>query len=271
MRIWIFADFRLPSTKRLEMFKNIGITDVVLGISSDTKKFKLNSHPDKIWRTVEKILELGMKVHFMAWAIRNEKFIEDVKENMNWTSVTRMVNSYILNVEGTWYRGRSLSSERAAELLEVRGMPLGVVGFDKLHKTVRPLAETCDFVIPEAYSFWNSKSGHWSHTWKTFPGVQQRRAFDSWKVVNKPMVMGLACYMGKRPRSTYFPGLTDIQAMRYSIAETMSIIRENKDLCDFRGVGAYWSGKHLDGTPKIKQDRREFITNLSNQSTMLFP
>ena len=42
MRLWIFADFKVPTLADINLFSSCGFTDVVLGVTTDRKTFKLN-------------------------------------------------------------------------------------------------------------------------------------------------------------------------------------------------------------------------------------
>lgn len=277
MRLWIFADFSVPTEAHIAQYAQCGFTDVVLGVAKSTTEFKLSSTATRWLKACELIRKYGMKPHFMVWAIRERSFIEQTFEVLLPLADQGDVSSLLFNAEGTWHRGKvggaqALSAQAAANLIRQLRSPLdlGVVGFDRLHTTVLPLAKVCNYIMPEAYSFWKPGGDHWSHSWHTFPGPQQRRAYDAWwvKLPEKQFVMGLACYWGDRPRRGVAPALYDVQSMRLAMTETVAVWHEAAapnsphSLDGFQGA-AYWSGKHLRGNTPVKQARRDFMQMLA--------
>lgn len=247
------------------MFRDCGFSDVVLGIATNTRGFQVNYTKDKWLRACEQIRAANMTPHFMIWAVRQERFLQKAYETLTPMMYTADVASLLLDAEGTWHKGRSMTAPAAAklvgELARDHDVLTGVTGLDRLHRTVAPLAVACDYVLPQAYSCWKPGSQHhWSHSSHTFPGPQQRRAFESWGHPSTPFVMGLAAYWGSRPRRGVAPAVSDIQSMRMAMGETIAIWHEvanpNSDYPEgwFRGA-AYWSGKHLVG----RADRQDFV------------
>lgn len=263
----LFADWFPPTGKMIETFASCNIGDVILGVSTSRQGFKLN-YTEKAWVDAAKeIKNQGMGVHYMAWSVPHPVAMREILEGMNRLSNKCKAVALWHNAESTWHNG-SVSGVQAAinEIVEFKsehkGRPLmAVVGLDRLHHKVALLGDVCDWVCPEAYSFWNPEEGHWSQTPWTFPGVQQRRAYDTWikKFPHKGLVMGMACYYEARPASGVFPGCTAAQSRRWAMSEVVAIRDEMKEQ-DQSFVGtAYWSGKFVDGSSIAEQDRRSFF------------
>ncbi len=272
MRLWIFADYSLPTVDHIRLYASCGFSDVILGISKNRKKFQITGSKSKWLKAAELIRNYNMKPQFMTWAVRNKSFIEQSFDTLNPMMDQVDVSSHLLNPEVTWHEESGLSVLAAVKHIKLcRGdRDVGVVGYDKLHPTVQPLTEICDYIMPMAYSFWKpSTTQHWSHSAHTFPGPQQRRAYESWwlQMPQKQFVMALACYHGKRPQRDVAPTLTDLQSMRMAMAETIAVWHEAAapesphPENSFQGV-AYWSGKHLRGDSQVAEDRRKFIRML---------
>lgn len=274
MRLWIFHDFQVPTEDHLMLYHELGFTDIVLGVTTNRKQFKLN-YTKKKWADAAKMSwRYNLTPHFMVWAIRKQSAIEDTFDVLVPLIKDTGVESLMFDAEGTWHKGREIGPTAAAgivrDVADEYSLKVGVTGLDRLHSTVKPLAEVCDYILPQAYSFWKpvqlcNDGKHWSHSAHTFPGVQQRKAFESWNLPSKDFVMGLACYWGDRPKNRLTPTITDAQSMRFSMTETIAVwydidARLQKDPAagKFRGA-AYWSGKHLRGKNTRINDRHEII------------
>ena len=147
MRLWIFADFSVPTEAHIAQYAQCGFSDVVLGVAKSTTEFKLTSTASRWLKACELIRKYGMKPHFMVWAIRERSFIEQTFETLLPLANQGDVSSLLFNAEGTWHRGKvggaqALSPQAAGSLImRLRSsLDLGVVGFDRLPNTVIPLA-----------------------------------------------------------------------------------------------------------------------------------
>jgi len=269
MRTWVFADFAVPSEDDIKMLADCGVSDVVLGVATSKGNWKLNYSREKWLEAAKLCSQHFMKHHYMFWGVPNPNHMTMALETLTSMGSVSGATSIMIDAEGTWHKGNTADRDATIDVLSEYDGYFGVTGLDRMHKTVKPLAEKVDYLLPQAYSFWKPGGAeHWSHSTHTFPAYQQRRAYESWGVPfpSKPYVMGLACYWGKRPKSGVFPGITDIQSMRFAMTETIAIWHEAANGSEhpegwFHGV-AYWSLKHLRGDTAERQARREFLTML---------
>ena len=265
----IFADWDVPSMDEIELFADCSVSGVILGVSNSSTRPTLNYTKEKWIDAARHIADCDMAVNYMAWAIPKVDAMMETMDILVGLDDEQPADALWLNAEKTWHNGSKDAVEQCTARLEEiskNDMPaLAVVGFDKPHPHVVTLSRACSVICPEAYSFWKVGEDHWSHSFWTFPGVQQRRAFEAWKPAlldggkKRELIMGLSIYDGARPPSgKYFPGCTGAQSRRWAISETVAILKEYGE---FGGV-AYWSGKHV-----LKNEERQgflrFVRELS--------
>jgi hypothetical protein len=253
----VFADFSPPSDEALRWACSAwGASDVVFGFWSESgRNFRPRAwRRNDVFRVVDACVGRGVRPHLMLWANRH---VEAFPRALDWLDETRRVvpgvASILFDCEGHWHRGRGIASADAPKLVEERfgDIPWGVTGLTRLHKTVRPMAERANYVVPQCYSFWRPDGKHWSHSKSTSPQYQQVVGDASWRAVNDNVIMGLACYWGARPG---VPGLvaslTASQTMRACAAETSALgVRD----------AWYWSLKWLRERSPRGEEVREFF------------
>lgn len=276
MRTWIFADFALPSKDTILFVKDIGFSDIVFGVSSSQTEFSLLFDKQELIDIMKFCCDKQIATHLMPWALRKPEFVETVVNELGPIYEAGYAASIMLNAEAPWHKSKALSPKQAADEVSTKKgkMTFGVVGLGQLHPTVEPLARVCDYCVFESYSFWKAGSdAHWSHSNSTFPGFQQRRDWGTWRAVAKNVVVGQACYDGARPATAGFPGFTDTQSMRYSLAESLAIGREITGTQPGKYWGnAYWSLKHIRGDGPLAKGRIEFFKALCRlPGDILFP
>src|SRR3990172_4935902 len=185
MRLWIFADFALPKEGHLKLYRDLGFTDVVLGVTTNKSCFQLNFTQAAWINACDLVRKYEMKPHVMSWCLPSEEYMKDLFKEFYIWKPRGGVSSILLDAEGTYHQGQLVDRAAAVEVVRheaaKKSIDIGVTGLDNLHKTVAPLADVCDYSFPQAYSFWKpDDDGHWSHSEHTFPGRQQERAFASW-------------------------------------------------------------------------------------------
>lgn len=260
------VDFTLLGLSRLGFFLNWNLpTDEKIRLAAeqlqaDTLIIGVPSRPimSPRWRPIWSLAKLeerlaayrqaGLDPVVMPWAVRELVWLEEAIPWLRHLCEFESKPAALLDAEPDrrrpcWHRG-GVRSEAAAEFVAegLEGLEWGVSGLDRLHRTVKPLAKLAKFKIPQAYSFWKPKAGHWSQSRHTFPGRQQDLALDSWTQDDSgdgEVIMGLANYWQRRPAAglhVRFPGLKPAHSLRLAAAETVAL-----------GVKAawYWALEHV--------------------------
>jgi len=264
-RLWIFADWKLPDRCDLEMVEEMGFTDVVLGMGvNDNGCFKTKYGKQRVVNSAEQVKALGPRVHVMSWIRRQKTFIRECGEWMVDICEATDAASGMLDAEGDWHRNSGVSAAEGAalvqEVFDGLSCSLGVTGLSKLHSTVRPLLDVCDYGLGQAYSIWKPGSKeHWSHSKATEPGAQQAASWASWGVADKPLVMGLSNYWANRPARFGMPAM--------GVRESLEKALEGARLVGADHV-AYWSVKWLHGTSESRQIAREVIKAIPIEETV---
>jgi hypothetical protein len=256
----VFADWKPPTDREIQFVRqDLNFTDLILGIWPRDRKDRTGWEPPRIW-TPERVCDraaavaaAGLTPTIMIWLGR---YPEQIRAGVNWLAElgaeTRA--QVLLDLEGDWHRGKGIAPDKAAalvaRLMKAAGVRWGVTGLAGLHSSLAPIARRADFVVPQAYSIWKPGGAHWSHSRSTFPGTQQAASVRSWSAVKKPIVMGLSCYWGARPKAAGVPALTQPQTMRIAAAETVALgIRE----------AWFWSLKWITGKSQSCKLARAFF------------
>ncbi len=257
---WIFADWKLPVQKDLDLIEALGFTDVVLGVVlPKTNKFKPSYSTAKIVAAVDDLRQLGVRVHIMAWIYRQKTYIRQCGDWMCRICRETGAESGMLDAEKDWHKGWGISAPEAAKLVKQvfaeMPCPLGVTGLSNLHQTVKPLLEVCDYGLGQAYSIWKPNSpDHWSHSRSTEPLTQQLTSWASWSEGGKPLVMGLSNYWAKRPaRFGNLPLMDARQSLLKSLEGTRQAGADEV---------AYWSLKWLHGEGASRKIARQITADI---------
>ena len=240
-RKWIFADWKLPDQTDLNLIRDMGFTDAVLGIGDDSDgRFRCKYSTARIVASAEAVRALGVRVHLMSWVRRQKTFIDEMAAVLLPLCREADAATLMLDAEGSWHRYQGISAAAAAARVRerLRGLPcpLGVTGLSNLHKTVAPLLAVCDYGLGQAYSIWKPGGAHWSHGAATEPGPQQAASFASWGTGNKPLIMGLSNYWAARPARNGLPPM-DVETSLNTSLQAAETAGANEV--------AYWSLKWL--------------------------
>jgi len=248
--VWVFSG--LPTSSQRSAFirqiEELRVTDVALMINPLTSaSFTLSV--DRV-RQIEEVCwdleEIAVYSHLVSWLRPSRAYLETAATRLRPLCLSTGVRSLMFDVEEPWTR--HVAGEAAARSILSRywrfqdwPCPLGATVITPRLREVRPVAELCDYVLPQAYS----TSG--TSTTKR-PGVTQRLAHENWSVLGKPLVMGLAAW-----KLNLHGGLTQAGSMQTAITAV-------EDLRDpaVQEV-AYWSYRWL----LQSATRRDFVRQAS--------
>jgi hypothetical protein len=296
--VGFFGDWRLPNQKDLDFIRDYFIDDYVISLpralivkaKQDTFAGRnISNAINNIHSTQIEPLQVNVRLHLMAWAIRREGWTKSTIPLLVDMAVVNHCRSVVLDAEEGVTKGWCVMDpvafatlvrqefDRARGLWQfqddvgltavARDLQLIVTGLGGLPNVLVPLLDVCDAGCPQAYSWYmphgrkNPKTGmkwegkHWSNSRLTFPGPQQDIAWEKWAPhFDKPeqnVIMGLSCYDGARPQDgRVTPALTEIHTMRFSAIQAAAL--------GCKRVW-YWSVKHgRSGIPK-GQLRRKFF------------
>jgi hypothetical protein len=242
-------------------------SDVVLGLAlNDEPKFAPSYGLKRTTSVINKLYNIGVNVHLMAWMHRDAVFVHDCITYLSKLALDTGADSILLDCEKDWHNGSVDPSTVIMHgilqnhFFRAGDFDLGVTGLSFLHPTVKHLAEVCDYVIPQAYSIWKpGKENHWSHSDHTEPYYQQRKSYDDWSACEKPIILGLSNYWASRPKRmfttsskhNFLPKMSTEESLKQSISGAFE--------CNVDGI-AYWSLKWFSGKGKNKDiARRVFM------------
>jgi hypothetical protein len=205
------------------LLARLGISDVVLGISSNPKTPQVWS---PLWRESEVLaaaseaMQKGMGAHMLFWARREKDYLAPALDTMlKWQAGIGGDCLVIPDCEGSWHRsdgdwdddgsreGNLEGAEQAAEYMAERlsGRPWAATGLGPLQPSVAALAKLAPIVIPQALSIYHpTDEGHWSRSARnvrelTPPRIQERSA-RMWREAGAEHVeLELANYWLARP------------------------------------------------------------------------
>lgn len=198
-------------------------------------KFTLRN-PDKIVRLAQLAREAGIEVHLMSWLMPHGVYIKGAADKLPLLAEMCDASSIQWDAEEPWmlardHDGHARGAERVAEAFKHLGLPMGVngIGYASVRK-MGPLAEVCDYVVPQIYS---------TRTNGLDPKTAPAKFHKRWtKYFKKPIVMGLAAY--RQSGISGYPTETD--AMQSAV-----------DAARATGVDTvlYWSLYHITRSPEV--------------------
>lgn len=185
----------------------------------------------------------GIEVHLMSWIMPHAKYIDGAAEALIPLCENVGAVSLQWDAEEPWTLAeQSMGYRRAAQHLkdafEPLPIPMGVngIGFAPVRK-LGPLAEVCDYVVPQAYA--TSTSGQ-------DPATAPKRFFRRWTDrFARPVVLGLAAY-----RQSGIEGYSISTAMDAAIASAQSTGVETV---------VYWSLRHIRGSKQVAASIRSIL------------
>jgi hypothetical protein len=224
-RIWAYAVVA-PAGQRaaqLRQVADLGLTDVALFVNGlDEGVFRIPPARERaLAETIAGLHRLGVSPHLVSWLRPSERYMNDAAGRLRALCMTWGVRSLQFDAEEPWtrhplLRGRGADAARAFLdrhwTFAAWPCPLGVTGITFVPDSVVPLAERCDYVLPQAYSV-----AHANRVYR--PGQTQRIAHERWSRFGKPIVMGLAAWKLNR-----HGGLTQAQAMQKAILTTEHLV-----------------------------------------------
>ncbi len=201
-----------------------------------------------ISRFCNKAQAAGIETHLMSWVMPHAAYIEEAAEQLIPLAAGCNAASVQWDAEEPWTRARNrlpydVAAARLAESFKDLPCPMGVNGIGYTPaKKFGPLAEICDYVVPQCYS--TRSSGQKPE--EVVPRFHRRyrklfangRAFKPPGARDKQIVIGLAAY-----RQKGIPGHTVETAMRTALAGAQAL----------EGVDTviYWSLRHIRANRRV--------------------
>lgn len=189
----------------------------------------------------------GMEVHLMSWIMPHAKYIDKAAESLVTLCNDLNVDSLQWDAEEPWTQARSTlaygdAAKRIASAFSDLKCPMGVngIGYTPVSKFA-PLAEVCDYVVPQCYATSSSKLDPTTCVPKFVRRYRAKFGTD------KPVQIGLAAY--RQPP----PGFTAEGAMAASFAGAEAI-----EGCD---AVIYWSLGSIRRSNKIAKIIRGLTQN----------
>jgi hypothetical protein len=178
----------------------------------------------------------GIETHLMSWLMPHAAYIDQAAELLVPICEDVGASSLQWDAEEPWMLAQKPmdyqeAAKRIADKFSDLSCPMGAnaIGFTSIAK-FGPLADICDYVVPQAYS--TTSSG-------VTPGDGQRRIFDRYKnAFNRPIVMGLAAF-----RQSGIPGHNVESAM------TAGVNAANDLECD---TVLYWSLRQIRASTAVQ-------------------
>ncbi len=263
-RVWVFADKYWQSTAQrdnwFQIIKGLQVTDVVLVVNDiGDRTFRLRRNPDEIVKTAETLQGIQVDTHLMTWLYPFETYIRDSARVLLPLCGRAKARSILFDVESNWTR-QSVNHERVVGHYFDRYYAnakcyLGVTSIASVRDSVKPLIARCHYVLPQAYS--TTVFGCPDPRRCVYdPGVTQRFAHDKWKALNKPIVMGLAAYMLRRPGN-----MSQREAMQRAYDAVISL--SDPAVHEV----AYWSLKWLFNQSSLQTaERMRFVAGISQRA-----
>lgn len=247
-RLWVFSGMPVSSQRStfVSQIQELQVTDVALMINQNTERtFQL---PADRARRIEDVCwdleEIGVDSHLVTWLRPTEPYMTEAARLLRPLCESTGVRSLQFDVEEPWtrnVRGEAGARSALTRWWRFTDWPccLGTTGITSRPASVKPVAELCDYALPQAYSVARDNPIY-------RPGVTQRRAWEIWSDLAKPIVMGLAAWNLNR-----HGGLSQTEAMQKAIVAS-------EDLPDVVEV-AYWSLRWI----LQSTIRRDFIRKAS--------
>ena len=229
-RVWLFAD--IPGVRRRSGFinredvanwiYNSNVTDVAFMTNQSLERRLAISPSSAAWveSTAVQLADMDVDTHLVVLLQPTRDFLMstfDLLGPLCSRIRTRTgAGSLMFDAEG-WWRNPLIRAARArrspvrqhvsdflARSWPSGGWPcpLGVTDIVSIggpgaaaHEAIAPLAERCQYVLPQAYSVASSSTGEDLRARPIYqPGQTQRRAHEIWQAFKKPIVMGLAAW-----------------------------------------------------------------------------
>jgi len=248
-RVWLFS-MRFPNVSTIA---DLQVTDVAVMINNEWGDFNVKWTARQLIELAAQLRSINVAFHLLSWLQPTERYMVSAAASLRGLCENTGARSLQFDVEESWFRHPSIYKQGdSPEVITGRARAaverywqfdswpclLGATSYGFMHPAVKPVADRCHYVLPQAYGTQaNSQFA---------PGVLQERSFRSWQVTRKQVVMGLACYDLYRPS-----GATQSQAMQTAIART-------EDLTV--GEVAYWSYEWL-----VSRFRNEPTTNVQER------
>jgi hypothetical protein len=196
--------------------------------------------PGEITRLCIMAHDNGIEPHLMSWIMPHDGYIKQAAERLVPLAQDCNVASVQWDAEEPWTLARRgldypTAAQRVKKAFENLHCPMGVNGIGYTpRKKFGPLADVCDYVVPQCYS--TSSSG--LRPEDVVPKFVRRwnRIFEAEKP--KKFVVGLAAY-----RQTKIPGHTVETAMRTALAGAQAL----------EGIDTviYWSLRHIRKNKRV--------------------
>lgn len=204
--------------------------------------------PGEIVRLCVRARENGIEPHLMSWIMPHDGYIKEAADRLVPLAHDGAVASIQWDAEEPWTLARrGLPYKTAADKIKLAFQnlpcPMGINGIGYTpRKKFGPLAEVCDYLVPQCYS--TSSSGlqpeevvpKFVRRWKkSFMPDEVFRAPDA---EPKKFVIGLAAY-----RQKTIPGHTVETAMRTALAGAQAL----------EGIDTviYWSLRHIRRSKRV--------------------
>lgn len=251
---WTGSSSLSAPERDVEFARSIGLSrlDIVVNDHSKARNpipFSLTSEKKTI-KLARVATAAGLDVHLMTWIMPHETYIRSAADMLLALAKDTGAKSIQFDAEEPWTQakkpmGYSNAGALIGELFRGHGIELGVngIGYAPIDK-LGPLAEVCDYVVPQAYS--TSSSGQ-------DPATAPKRFGKRWaNAFNKPIVMGLAAY-----RQSGIAGYTEREAVDAALSAARS----------YGSQGAiYWSLYHMRKNPTVAKTIQDAISGPSDRS-----
>jgi hypothetical protein len=252
-RVWAFS-MGVPNTvdsqkQFLKKVSYLQLSDVAFMVNSNADaEFQLPAARSRaVTAIAQQLKACDIDTHLVTWLRPTETYMTQAAARLRDLCTIVGARSLMFDVEEPWTKDPSLQGdnpEAAARAIVGRywrftnwPCPLGVTGITYLPAAVKPIAERCGYVLPQAYSV--QRAGRVYE-----PGVTQTEAHKRWRGFGKPIVMGLAAYRLNRPGN-----ISEEAAMQKAMAATQALIGPTIS------EAAYWSLEWL----KIPGARVAFV------------
>lgn len=264
MLLSLFADFKLPNARDLEILQEMDPHRVVLGLNDELDNVgKLRwsgayplSAEDRLINATEELRHQGRHVTWMIWMRPDIGFSQRIFDTLiKAFDKGGEPNDLLFDVEGFWIkRGITqaqydkISDEIYEKHWSQLHLPLGLTSYGFAPKQVKYLVEHCDYVVPQAYAVWNNKA--YTQEPQVAPGAMQNRSYNTWSEFDKEIIMGLPVYQLARPKTSYSEKMTAEESFTLQVNTARALgVKEV----------ALWSLKHLVGESARSAKFRNFV------------
>lgn len=251
--LWAYAVVA-PGTDRAAQLRSVadlGLTDLALFVNGlDETQFTVPATRERaLAETIAGLHRLKVRVHLVSWLRPTERYMNDAATRLRPLCMTWGASSLQFDVEGPWTNHPALRDSEAVTraflarhwTFDAWPCPLGITGIVFFRAPLIPVAERCQYVLPQAYSVARPSALY-------RPKALQITAHERWKRFDKPIVMGLAAWNLNRPG-----GMSQHAAMQLALATTEGL-----------GVSeaAYWSLRWITASRERSDFVRQACTKL---------